>query len=688
MLDLIQIGKFGVLNSQKLISTTSNNINNVNTEGYTRKQTLTYTSTIDWGVGSTDTRRIYNQYVQRELYSDTGSKNYYEAYKSGMESTDSMLSDDDMSVSTAFTKFFNALSSSIQNPTSSSSREEVLADLKIIQNRFKTLNKEIQSQINAVNDKVNDAVSNVNSLTAAITKLNQQILASSADAKGSGESNEIYLQMQDKRDLYISQLSELVGINTVTQSNGSISVYMSGNGQLLANDSTYASLSTSTDKYDTTRQYITLSFKNATGSVNDETRIRLNDADIGGQAGGYLTSCSEIRQTMRDLGRLCVAFSDSLNEQNKAGFTLEGIAGENIFNIEDVEAKCDDPQSNQSCVVHFVEGKGANVTANDYRVSFDDGQLKIYECDLYGKETELSNSSYTVTQDQIGNMVIDMTDYAGITLTFNDTEGNLDASVHNFYIQPTLHSGYTTEINISKPEDLAYAAAIRTSTTKTDNLGNAVITLESMSAVGDNKGVTVNKTTRLPEFTANAPVRVTITADGDYGIYNSNGDLLATAPASCKGQSLFGNATAVDGSAYNSDGWPGYEINITGTIQPGDSFELEINSNGVGDNTNGNLMSGLKTVKSVGTTGSEKVTFTEGYASLTSRLGSAVYSADTNLSAAESKMEQTSELYSSESGVNLDEEAANLIMYQQTYQACAKIITASQTIFDALISAF
>ncbi len=99
-------------------------------------------------------------------------------------------------------------------------------------------------------------------------------------------------------------------------------------------------------------------------------------------------------------------------------------------------------------------------------------------------------------------------------------------------------------------------------------------------------------------------------------------------------------------------------------------------------------MSLLKSAKGVGASGSEKLTFTEGYASLTSRLGSAVYSADTNLSAAESKMEQTSELYSSESGVNLDEEAANLIMYQQTYQACAKIITASQTIFDALISAF
>ena len=144
----------------------------------------------------------------------------------------------------------------------------------------------------------------------------------------------------------------------------------------------------------------------------------------------------------------------------------------------------------------------------------------------------------------------------------------------------------------------------------------------------------------------------------------------------------------LNGNAFNANGFPGYEINITGTVQPGDSFEIEINTNGIGDNTNGNIMSAMKDVKLVGSTGTEKITFNEGYASLTTRLGSAVYSAETNLAAAESKREQTQELYDSEAGVNLDEEAADLIKYQQTYQACAKIITASQTIFDSLISAF
>ena len=91
--DLILTGKYGVLNSQKLLNSTANNINNVNTDGYVRKQTITYTSCVDWGVGETNTRRIYDQYVQRQMFQDAGAKGYYTAYKEGMNTADKVLSD-------------------------------------------------------------------------------------------------------------------------------------------------------------------------------------------------------------------------------------------------------------------------------------------------------------------------------------------------------------------------------------------------------------------------------------------------------------------------------------------------------------------------------------------------------------------------------------------------------------------
>ncbi len=690
MLDLLQIGKFGVLNSQKLLSSTSNNINNVNTEGFTRRRTTTYTNSIEWGVGRTDTTRIYNQYVQRELYGDNGSLAYYTAYSSGMSSTDSMLSDDDMSLSTALSDYYDALSSSVQEPTSVSSREEVLAGLKVLTNRAQTMNGEIQQDITNINAQVSDSVTKINNLTYGINKLNLQILAAAGSNTGEGDANEVYLELCDSRDQMIKELSSEVGISTVTQSNGSISVYMTGNGQLLANDSTYASFSTQTDQYDATKTYVYMTFHNQAGSYKDNTSVKLNENDIGGTLGGTLVSCSQIRQTMRDLGRLMVAFADANNVQNKAGFTLEGIAGGDILNIDSVYATTNDPNQATGAVCDFVEGKGSNVTANDYRVTFENGRLQIYEESLDGSEKDITSSipAANITADASGNLVIDMGDYAGIKLTFTKSQTDLEAARTSFYFQPTINQAYTMSVQISKPEDLAYATAVRTSTA-TGNLGNATISLESMTRTGAGMGVSVNATTSMPQFNAGAPEQVKITDDGNYGIYDGAGNLLATAPASCKGQSVFGNATKADGTAFSTGGYPGYEVNITGTIKPGDIFNIEINTGGTGDNTNGITMAALKQENLVGTSSStKKLTFTEGYASLTSRLGSAAYEANNNLAAATSKQAESQELYESDSGVNLDEEAAALIQYQQTYQACAKIINASQTIFDSLIAAF
>ena len=106
------------------------------------------------------------------------------------------------------------------------------------------------------------------------------------------------------------------------------------------------------------------------------------------------------------------------------------------------------------------------------------------------------------------------------------------------------------------------------------------------------------------------------------------------------------------------------------------------------DNSNANALISLRNQTVTRTTGSDKITtLNDGYANLLAQIGSAEASATANSEAAESKLDQTAKLYDSVAGVNLDEEAANLLMFQQSYQACSKIIQASQTIFNALISA-
>ena len=129
-------------------------------------------------------------------------------------------------------------------------------------------------------------------------------------------------------------------------------------------------------------------------------------------------------------------------------------------------------------------------------------------------------------------------------------------------------------------------------------------------------------------------------------------------------------------------------MNFTnGSVVNGSSFAIELNLDGENDNSNGNLLAQLQQEDLVYSSENHRVTFTEGYADLTSALGSAVMSATTDLEAAKAKYAQSQNLFSSMAGVNLDEEAANLIRYQQSYSACARIISASQTVFNSLISA-
>ena len=115
MIDILKTGKYGILANQKLLATTSNNISNVNTTGYTRQRTDVYTNCIEWGIGDTYTRRIYNQYVQREMFRDQGNKGFYESYKTGMGTVDEMLSDDSMNIASSLNSYFKSLQDAVRN---------------------------------------------------------------------------------------------------------------------------------------------------------------------------------------------------------------------------------------------------------------------------------------------------------------------------------------------------------------------------------------------------------------------------------------------------------------------------------------------------------------------------------------------------------------------------------------------
>ena len=175
MLDLLQTGKYGVLTQQKLLNTTSNNINNVNTQGYTRQETHVYTSTIDWGVGSTVTRRMYDKYVQREMFRDQGNVGFYDAFATGLSTVDNMLSNKDTSINSKLDSLFTSMEAAVQNTTSVASRRELLTQFQTIVDRYNTLNYNIRNQITDINNKVDDTAAEINNLVKGLFEVNKQV---------------------------------------------------------------------------------------------------------------------------------------------------------------------------------------------------------------------------------------------------------------------------------------------------------------------------------------------------------------------------------------------------------------------------------------------------------------------------------------------------------------------------------
>nr|MCR5084606.1 flagellar hook-associated protein FlgK [Succinivibrionaceae bacterium] len=386
MMDLLITGKYGLLAEQKLLGTTSNNITNVNTEGYIRKNTNVYTNVVDWGVGETYTRRMYNQFVQREMLRDQGNQAYYEAYVSGMDTIDKTLSDDALSVSNRVNALFSSLSDAVDNPTSIACREELMINCENLTDDFNTLATYTMQQITDVNGKVEDQVSVINGLTYGIYDLNRQLLANAS------EDSEIKLQMMDKRDYLVSQLSEIVGTSYNVEDNGTYSVYMS-DGNLLVNNDVYSVFERSASEFDPTRSELYVSYRTEDAHDN-KTNIRLDPTKIGGKMGGYMMSTDELRQTMRELGRLAVAIADGMNQQNRAGITLEGTAGGDIFSTTSVLGVSSD--ANFTCTMTYNEGEGSKLLACDFKVlAYNDSGTtppfgyKVYSLDKHGNETEL-----------------------------------------------------------------------------------------------------------------------------------------------------------------------------------------------------------------------------------------------------------------------------------------------------------
>ncbi|MGK0441336.1 MAG: flagellar hook-associated protein 1 FlgK [Pseudohongiellaceae bacterium] len=649
MASLLSIGVSGLSASQTALQVTGNNIANADVEGYSRQRAEIETRPeffegvgfIGSGAAVADISRIVESFIITQLQADTATFNRLNTFVTSIEEMDTLLADGFSGLSPTLDSLFSDIEAGSQDPTSMPARQLVLSDLEGFVERLHTLYGRLQSQQTSINQQIGSFTGQVSSLAEGIANLNQSIIEETS--RGQGLPNELL----DKRDGLIKDLSELVSVTTVADSSGSTSIFV-GSGQALVLGTDFNALGTSSS----TRNVGQLEI-NVTGFSGTQ---QITDLISGGRIGGLLDYQRDTLAGINNsLGRISLAVADSMNQQNQLGIDLEGNFGADIFVDINTTALT------QSRVLADT----ANVGAAAVTLSISDvNQLTTsdYFIDFSG-----TGSTYQIVRGT-DDAVVSSGVIGGFPVTINVdgfdlTIATIPTAGDKYYLNPTKTAAQDIALDITRPQELAYASPIVTGA-GLGNTGNGIVS-----------GGNVLNVTGAALTDITTPVTIRFTTTSTYDVFNTS-----TGAAISVANAFIPNSV----NTYTSPNG-GYEIDLDGAPALGDEFTVDYNTTGISDNRNAIALGALRTTN---TLDNGSLNFEDAYGRLLEELGAKTSQARISRDASETLMFQSQKNRNAVSGVNLDEEAANLIKFEQAYNASARLITVAQQIFDTLLSAF
>ncbi|MGJ8484006.1 flagellar hook-associated protein FlgK [Pseudoalteromonas sp. SYSU M81236] len=663
---LYDIANAGVRANSELLQTTSKNIANVNTEGYVRERTE-FTTMIDNQVGRGETYRLLNEFAQKQLNRDTSNKAFFDQFVTEASRVDSLFSEESNSLSTSINSFFNNVQESLNQPSSRVARSLVMTDAQNLIDQMDRLSSIVVDQKAVVNEQLEIFSDEANNLIQNISDLNTKIAAVHGTDRESVSSG-----LYNERDKAIRDLSELIYIETLDGNNGEKQVYLGSGQALVMQSGTFNLFSFSGDPDP--------NFKELKLDVNGGKAVPL-EVDVSklkGKIGGLLAFRDDILvPAQNQLGQMGLALADAFNQQNRLGMDANGEIGGDIFAIPTVDAFSYQANTGSSTMTATVEpGKGSELPASDFIITYTSATtVEIQAIDNKGEPIGTASTA-NVTAGVIDSSTITGGEAFGLQLNVSSTANAGD----QFMVKLNSQAATTLELATERPEDLALASPIRTQN-DINNTGDANISPGTVTDIANSTGITVGP----PPSLANSDITLVKTANAnEYQITDGNGTstFTITPPAE--------NILAQAGAPYDSYG---FDFNIEGTPATGDTFTLEFNTGGFDDNRNGLLLAGLQTgdlvrqnVEASSTADNHK-TFNQAYSGIVTDIGVVTSQAQTNGAAFTALADQSEAWYESLSGVNLDEEAANLLRFQQSYAASAQVLATARTIFDTLLSA-
>ncbi|ADT69199.1 MULTISPECIES: flagellar hook-associated protein FlgK [Pseudoalteromonas] len=663
--NLLNIANSGIRANSELLQTTSKNIANVNTEGYVRERTE-FTTMIDNQVGRGQTYRLLNEFAQKQLNRDTSNKSFFDQFVSEASRVDQIFSEKSNSLSTSINSMFNNVQEALNQPSSTVARSLVMSDAQNLIDQMDRLAGIVSEQKAVVNEQLEIFSEEANTLIESISSLNQEI-AGVHGTKNEADASSAY----NERDKAIRDLSKLIDIETLDGPNGEKQVFMGTGEAVVMQNGSFNLFSISGDP--------DANFKELRLDVNggQAVPLEIDPTKLKGKIGGLLAFRDDILvPAQNQIGQMGIALADSFNQQNRLGMDANGELGGDIFDIPTVSAfvyQANTGTANMSATVEA--GKGSELPASDFVITYTGNPNEVSIQPIDNKGEPLGSASLAVIPPSgiIDSAAITSGESFGLELNVTGA-GNAGDQ-----FQIKLNSGAAGNISLTtgRGEDIALASPIRTAD-GLDNTGTGTI------SPGDVSDVTTGSFTN-PLGLANGPINIVKTANAnEYQLTDGNGTTTFTVipPAN--------NILAQAGPPY--DGY-GFDFNIEGVPATGDTFNLEFNEGGFDDNRNGQKLADLQNSDLVrqnvvaSASADNHKTLNQAYAGLVTDVGVVTSQAKTNGAAFDALAQQSEAWYESLSGVNLDEEAANLLRFQQSYAASAQVLSAARSIFDTLLSA-
>ena len=649
-MSLLNVGARALQANQVALQTAGHNIANVNTPGYSRQSVVLQTvqgqftggGYIGKGVDVQTIQRNHSELLTRQATAASAVDAGDTVRMDRLRQLQEVFTGGTSGIGASINDMMNALSDVVSAPTDLTARSVALTRMDETAARMRDASQRLDEIGYTVAEQLKGSMLTVNSLAKNIAGVNEQI----ARAQGNGQPANDLL---DQRDQLIRELNQHIQTSQVAADDGTVSVFVAGSQPLvLGSKAATLSIDDPADFGAGSGKKV-LNFQQPGSS----TKVELNESMLGGgQVAGLLRfQNNDLAEGRTLLGRMAVSISESMNAQNRLGLTLNGQPGENLFAPISLGNAVAGAGNTSGATMGLQVADPTKLQASSYEIAFTGATA--------GSVTRHSDNKVFVFATMAALQTIMANDGLAITDGSPPPSAALPGAAANdkFLVNPLTGAAALLQSLQYSPADLAAANPVNAAMGPSNS---GTLQMVSLKALSNPPGAT-------------APVTITFTGPSTF----TRSDTGATPYTYVSGQPItYDSGTPPTGWSVTVNGAPkaGDTLTIDNALAPayGDWYKR--------DTGNAKALMALRDVPMF-----DNATLADGFASAMAQVGTRTQSAQFAAELSSSIAANLERDRTAVSGVNLDEEAARLIQYQQAYQASAKLIQIAQNIFDTLI---